>query len=161
MDKALGLIQHTLVGARETGKWLLRVKDIFVYYEKKTKPPYHYFRSEKLAKILQSMGLRQGFIHTQPVHDLIHVMFPGGNREARRIHYLLKSMGWITYGPPLILYVAIYSNNIGGFKLESINGEIITSINYSPRKATKLLKTMIMTGEHVDEYNGNTYFKYK
>lgn len=76
MGKALGLIQHTLVGARETGKWLLWVKDIFVYYEKKAKPPYHYFRSEKLAKILQSMGLRQGFIHAQPVHDLIHIMFP-------------------------------------------------------------------------------------
>ena len=159
--KALGLIQHTLIGVRKTGRWLLWVKDIFVYHEKKAKPSYHYFCSEKLARILRSMGLRQGFIHAQPVHDLIHMMFPGGYREARRIHYLLKSIGWITYGPPLILYIAIYSNNIGGFKIESINGEIITSINYSPRRATKIFKTMIMSGEHVDEYNDNTYFKYR
>jgi len=159
--KALGLIQHTLIGVRKTGRWLLWVKGIFVYHEKKAKPSYHYFRSEKLARILRSMGLRQGFIHAQLVHDLIHMMFPGGYREARRIHYLLKSIGWITYGPPLILYIAIYSNNIGGFKIESINGEIITSVNYSPRRATKIFKTMIMSGEHVDEYNDNTYFKYR
>ena len=61
--KALGLLQHTLIGVRKTGKWILWAKDIFIYRERKAKPPYHYFRSEKLAKILQSMGLRQGFIH--------------------------------------------------------------------------------------------------
>ncbi len=159
--EALGLIQHTLVGARETGRWILWVKDIFIYYEKKARPPYHYFRSKKLARILEAMGLKQGFIHMEPVQDLIHSLFPGGYREARRIHYLLKTAGWISYGPPLILRIAIYPDGTGGFKLENLNGKTVAIINYDPRKAVKTVKSLVMPGEHVDEYNDNTYFRYR
>jgi len=88
-------------------------------------------------------------------------MFPGGCREARRIRYLLKSMGWISYGPPLILRITIYPDGTGGFRLENPNGETITAINYDPKRATRIIKSMVMPGEHVDEYNDNTYFKYR
>ncbi len=159
--KALGLLQHTLIGVRETGRWVLWVKDIFIYKERKAKPRFHYFRSEKLAKILQSMGLKQGFIHTQLVNDLIHDMFLGGYREARRVHYLVKNLGWLSYGEPLILYIAIYPDGTGGFKIESINGEVVALVNYDPRRAVKISKSVIVPGEHVDEYNDNTYFRYK
>lgn len=73
---------------------------------------------------------------------------------------MVKSLGWIIYGPPLILYVAIYLNRLGGFKLENLDGEIITAINYDPRKAVKIVENVVIPGEHVDEYNDNTYFKY-
>lgn len=159
--RALGLLQHTVVGIRETGRWLLWVKDIFIYWERKARPQYHYFRSERLARILEDMGLRQGFIHAKPVHDLIHSMFLRGYREARRLHYLLKTLGWIAYGPPLILHVVAYSSGLGGFKLESLDGETIAAINYEPDKAINTIKNMVIPGEHVDEHNDNTYFRYK
>lgn len=136
------------------------MKDTFVYKERKAKPPHHYFRSEKLARILQSMGLRQGFIHLKPVDTLIYSMFPGGYREARRTHYLIKSLGWITYGSSLILYVAVYPDATGGFRLENLDGETIMAIDYDPRKAVKIVKNVVVPGEHVDEYNDNTYFRY-
>lgn len=107
------------------------------------------------------MGLRQGFIHLKPVDTLIYSMFPGGYREARRTHYLLKSLGWITYGPPPTLHIAVYPNGLGEFRLENLDGEIIMAINYDPRKAVKIVKNVIIPGEHVDKYDDNTYFKYR
>lgn len=91
----------------------------------------------------------------------MHSLFPQGYREARRIHYLLKRLGWIAYGPPLVLYIAVYPGDIGGFKLESLDGETIVAINYDPRKAVRIVRDMVMPGEHVDEYNDVTYFRYK
>jgi len=123
--KALGFLQHTVVGVRETGRWVIWINDYFIYYERKAKPPLHYFRSEKLAEILKNMGFRQGFIHTESATDIIHSMFPGGFREARRVHYLLKIYGWLYYGPPLILYVVMYQDSTEGFKLEDINGKTV------------------------------------
>ncbi|MEM0339855.1 MAG: hypothetical protein QW284_09270 [Ignisphaera sp.] len=91
--RALGLIQHTLVGTRENGRWVLWIDDIFIYWEKKAKPNYHYFRSERLAEILRDMGFRQEFVHVQPVGGLIKACFHDSYREARKIHYILKTMG--------------------------------------------------------------------
>ncbi len=159
--KALGLIQHTLIGTRKTGRWILWVKDIFIYKEEKAKPPYHYFKSKKIARILKNLGVKEGFIHAKPVDNLLHSLFPQGYREARRIHYLLKRLGWIAYGPPLVLYIAVYPSNIGGVKLENLDGETIVVINYNPRKAVKIIKSMVTPGEHVDEYNDNTYFRFR
>lgn len=130
--EALGLFQHTLIGVRKTGRWLLWVKDIFIYKEKKARPPYHYFRSERIARILKSLGIREGFIHTKPVDTLIHSLFPQGYREARRIHYLIKSLGWLSYGEPLILYITIYSDGTGGFKIENLRKETLVAVNYNP-----------------------------
>ncbi len=158
--KALGLLQHTVVGVRDTGKWVIWINDYFIYYEKKAKPPFHYFRSEKLTEILQNMGLKQGFIHTEPVASLISNLFPGGYREARRTHYLLKKLNWLRYGPPLILYIAIYPDGTGGFKLENIYGEIIVKVNYKPLQASETRKHLVMAEEHVDKRNDETYFRY-
>lgn len=62
--EVLGLIQHTLIGTRKTGRWLLWVKDIFIYKEEKAKPPYHYFRSKKIAGILRNLGVKRR-LHTR------------------------------------------------------------------------------------------------
>ncbi len=159
--KALGFLQHTLIGVRRTGRWLLWVKDIFIYKERKAKPRFHYFRSEKLAKILQSMGLKQGFVHVEPAHDLIHNLFPGGYREARRIHYLVKNLGWLSYGKPLILYVAVYPDGTGGFKLENLSRETLVAVNYNPQKAIKTMRNLVIPSEHVDQNNDETYFRYR
>ncbi len=67
--KALGLLQHTLIGVRKTGRWVLWVKDIFIYKEKKAKPPYHYFRSEKASKDTAGHGVKTG-IHTHSASQL-------------------------------------------------------------------------------------------
>ena len=160
-QRALGLIQHTLVGVRKTGRWLLWVGDIFIYKEKKAEPSYHYFRSEKLAEILQDMGFKQGFIHTQPVGDLIKAYFHNGYREARRIHYILKTMGWLTYGPPLVLYISVYPDNTGGFRLEIVYGELIAEVNYNPAQARSTTRHIVVPEEHVDKRHDNTYFKYR
>ncbi len=60
--KALGLLQHTLIGVRETGRWVLRVKDIFIYRERKAKPRFHYFplreTSENPTKHRFETGIR-------------------------------------------------------------------------------------------------------
>ncbi len=159
--KALGLLQHTLIGVRKTGRWVLWVKDIFIYKERKAKPRFHYFRSGKLAKILQSMVLKQGFVHVEPAHDLIHNLFPGGYREARRIHYLVKNLGWLSYGEPLILYIAIYPDGTGGFKLENLSREALVAVNYNPQKAIKTMKNLVIPSEHVDQNNDETYFRYR
>ena len=159
--KALGLLPHTVINVRKTGRWILWARDNFIYRERKAKPKLHYFRSRKLAEILQNMGLRQGFIHPEPVDDIIHNMFPGGYREARRIHYILKSIGWITYGPPIIMYIAVYSNGTGGFKIEDLDKKMLLEVNYDPRKAIKIIKNLVMPEEHVDRSNDETYFKYK
>ena len=74
---------------------------------------------------------------------------------------LLKRLGWIAYGLPLVLYIAVYPSNIGGFKLESLDGETVVAINYDPRKAIRIVRNMVMPGEHMDEYNDGTYFRYK
>ena len=161
MSKALGLIQHTLIGVRETGRWILWVEDIFIYRERKAKPPYHYFRSKKLAEILQNIGLKQGFMHAQPVHDLIYTIFPGGYREARRVHYLVKNLGWLSYGEPLVLHIAIYPDGTGGFKLENLSGETLVAVNYNPQKAIKTIRNLVIPSEHVDKNNDETYFSYR
>jgi len=114
------------------------------FLREKGKSLYNYFRSRKLVEILQNMGLRQGFIHTQPVNDLMSNMFPGGYREARRIYYLLESVGWITYEPPLILYVAVYSNGTGGFKIEDVNKKVLVEVNYNPEKAVEIIRNIAL-----------------
>jgi len=159
--KALGLLQHTVIGVRETGRWVIWINDYFIYYERKAKPPLHYFRSEKLAEILQTMGFRQGFIHTESATDIIHSMFPGGFRESRRVHYLLKIYGWLYYGPPLILYVPVYQDGTGGFKLEDINGKTVAEVNYNPQRATEVRRYLIVPEEHIDRYNDKPYFRYR
>jgi len=60
-----------------------------------------------------------------------------------------------------MLHIVVYSNVLGGFKLENLNGETIVAINYNPRKAFKIVRSMVMSGEHVDEFNDRTYFRYR
>jgi hypothetical protein len=107
------------------------------------------------------MGLKQGFVHVKPAHDQIHNLFPGGYREARRIHYLLKDLGWLSYGEPLILYIAIYPDGTGGFRLEDLNREALAVVNYNPQKAVKTVRNLVIPGEHVDKDNDETYFRYR
>ncbi|MEM0027150.1 MAG: hypothetical protein QXT53_04665 [Ignisphaera sp.] len=107
------------------------------------------------------MGFSQGFIYTQPVDDLIKAYFHNGYREARRAHYILKTMGWLTYGPPLILHIAVYPDNTGGFRLETIYGDLIAEINYNPAQTRSIIKHIVVPKEHVDKRNDETYFKYR
>ena len=109
---------------------------------------------------MRNLGVRE--LHTCETSRYVDTQpFSQGYREARRTHYLVKSLGWITYGPPLILYIAVYPGNIGGFKLESLDGETFVAINYDPGKAVRIVRNMVMPGEHVDEYNDDTYFRYQ
>jgi len=160
-EKALGLLQHTVIGARRTGRWVAWVGDYFIYLESKAKPIFHYFRSRKLATVLSNMGLREGFINAAPVDDLIRDLFLESYREARRIHYLLKELNWLQYGPPLILYIAVYPDKTGGFRLETIHNEVVAEVNYKPQEATEIRKHLVMPEEHVDKDNDETYFRYR
>jgi len=61
---------------------------------------------------------------------MIRPPFLQRHREARRILYLLVEACWISYRPPLALYVAAYPSNTGGFRIEAIIEKEVVSVNY-------------------------------
>lgn len=74
---------------------------------------------------------------------------------------MIKDLGWLSYGEPLVLHIAIYHNGIGGFKLKNLNKETLVTVNYNPQKAIKTVKSLVMPSEHVDKNNDETYFRYR
>ena len=61
----------------------------------------------------------------------------------------------------MTLYIAIYPDGTGGFKLENLSREALVAVNYNPQKAIKTMKNLVIPSEHVDQNNDETYFRYR
>jgi len=145
---------HVLLGVRKTGAWLLWFDDYFVYREGKT-GFFHYFRSSKLSEILQELGLKPGIMIEHVNHPSSrHILeIYGSYANARRIHYMLKQLGWFSYGEPLLLELS--EDYISIRDLPSNN--MLLRYGNAGRKGS-LIKAIVYSGEHVDEENEDTYF---
>ena len=151
---AVDFIAHVLLGIRKTGIWLLWFDDYFIYREEKT-GFFHYFRSSKLSKTLKELGLKPGLMiehEKHPSYKYILELY-GSYANARRIHYLLKQLGWFEYGEPLLLelsedYLTIRELSSNKVLLRHGDGD----------GKSKLIKAIVYSGEHIDEENELTYF---
>jgi hypothetical protein len=101
---AVDFVAHVLVGIRKTGTWVLWFEDYFIYHENKTNF-FHYFHSPKLSDVLRELGLKPGVMmeHKNHPSEKYIIELYGSYPNARRIHYLMKELGWFMYGEPLLL----------------------------------------------------------
>jgi len=150
---AVDFIAHVLVGVRKTGVWVLWFKDYFIYCENKTNF-FHYFRSPRLSDILRELGLKPGLmIEHRHHHSEKHILeLYGSYANARRIHYLLKQLGWFVYGEPLLLELSESYLLIKGLT----SGE--TLFKQCASDSVDKFRAIVYPGEHVDEDNEETYF---
>ncbi|RLG77703.1 MAG: hypothetical protein DRO12_01475 [Thermoprotei archaeon] len=151
---AVDFIAHTLVGVRKTGAWILWFKDYFIYHENKT-GLIHYFKSQKLSSILRELDLKPGVMtrHEHHLSEKYIIERYGSYTNARRIHYLLKELGWFEYGKPLLLelskdYLSI--RELSSSKTLLRHGDT--------NNESGQIKTIVYGGEHIDEENELTYF---
>ena len=152
---AVDFIAHTLVGVRKTEVWLLWFDDYFVYRENKT-GFLHYFRSPRLSEVLSELGLRQGFMIDHRLHSSEKYLLEQYHSyaSARRIHYVLKELGWIMYGEPLLLEVS--ENHLAIRELTS--GKTLLKYRGLSTSSRDVYRAIVYPGEHVDEGNEETYF---
>ena len=151
---AVGFVAHVLVGIRKTGTWMLWFKDYFIYHENKTNF-FHYFHSPKLSDILRELGLKPGVMmeHKNHSSEKYVIELYGSYANARRIHYLMKELGWFMYGEPLLLelskdYFSLRELASGKVLLEHSGGG-----NHD-----NIFRVIVYPGEHIDEDNEETYF---
>ena len=99
---AVDFVAHVLVGIRKTGTWVLWFEDYFIYHENKTNF-FHYFRSPELSDVLRELGLKPGVMieHKNHSSEKYVIELYGSYANARRIHYLMKELGWFMYGEPV------------------------------------------------------------
>jgi len=160
--RAVDLMGHTLLGLRKTGTLIGRWKDLFIYYENKT-GKMHMIRSEKIAKIFDMLGIKDDILVEHRYHeadDLIHRLFRSHD-VARRLHYMLKELGWFDY--PADNYFYRLFEGINGvwiiiYRME--NGRMIELFTIGKREEVGIQKKAgpIVAKEHVEEKNEETYF---
>jgi len=127
--RAVDLLAHTLLPVRESGVLIARVGDMFIYYESKTSK-MHMLKSERLAGIFDELGIGDGPLslhRTQEASGIVRRMF-GSHDSARRLHYLLKELGWFSepeghyfwrlWEDPAsgLSYISIYKKSSGGLE---------------------------------------------
>jgi len=150
---AVDLVAHVLVGVRRTGMWILWFEDYFIYCESKTNF-LHYFRSPKLSSILRDVGLEPGLMleHEQHLSEDYILELYGSYANARRIHYLLKQLGWFIYGEPLLLELSKDHVLVVDLTTDRI------LFKQGDSKTSEKQRAIIYPGEHIDEDNEETYF---
>lgn len=179
--KAIDLIAHTLLPVRQTGVLLAKHGNMFIWCERKT-GFMHYVVSEKLSMLWKQLGLPEGYLglHRRSEADSLVRRLFGSHDIARRVHYMLKEMGWFQYGPPLFYELYEYDDD-GGHSIaiyryvkkhkqeekdvEDYEEErkVILVIESKRRKRKKAGKRRIKAGvvlpmEHIKEENEETYF---
>jgi len=144
---------HVLLGIRKTGVWLLWFNDYFVYREEKT-GFFHYFRSSELSGILKELGLKPGLMIEHENHPSTRYILElyGSYANARRIHYMLKQLGWFSYGEPLLLELGEDYISIRGLSSNNV------LLSYGNTNQSRPIKAVVYSGEHIDEENEDTYF---
>jgi len=164
--RAVDLIAHTLLPVRESGILIARLGDLFIYYESKTSK-MHMLHSEKLAKIFDELGIGEGSLalhRSQEASSIIRRMF-GSHDNARRVHYLLKQLGWFQevegqyfwrlWEDPSsgLSYISIYKKTSGGLEeVARVPPSVPEGLYTSSRGGA------VVTREHVKEENEGTYF---
>ena len=151
---AVDFIAYVLLGIRKTGTWLLWFNDYFMYREEKT-GFFHYFRSSKLSKMLKELGLKPGLMiehENHPSHKYILELY-GSYANARRIHYLLKQLGWFEYGEPLLLELSE-----DHLSIRELSSNKVLLRHGDDDGKSRLIKAIVYSGEHIDEENELTYF---
>jgi len=143
-----------LVGIRKTGTWVLWFEDYFIYHENKTNF-FHYFRSPKLSDVLRELGLKPGVMmeHKNHPSERYVIELYGSYANARRIHYLMKELGWFMYGEPLLLEL---SKDYFSLR-ELASGKILLEHSGSDNR-DNIFRVIVYPGEHVDEDNEEAYF---
>jgi len=151
---AVDFVAHVLMGIRKTGTWVLWFEDYFIYYENKTNF-FHYFRSPKLSDVLRELGLKPGVMieHKNHSSEKYIIELYGSYANARRIHYLMKELGWFMYGEPLLLEL---SKDYFSLR-ELASGKILLKHGDSSNR-DNIFRVIVYPGEHIDEDNEETYF---
>ena len=124
-----------------------------MYHENKT-GLIHYFKSQKLSSILRELGLKPGVMtrHEHHPSEKYIIECYGSYTNARRIHYLLKELGWFEYGKPLLLEL---SKDYLSIRELSTNR---TLLQHGDNGESRRIKAIVYGGEHIDEENELTYF---
>jgi len=77
----------------------------------------------------------------------------GSYANARRIHYLMKELGWFVYGEPLLLEL---SKDYFSLR-ELASGKVLLEHGDSSNR-DNIFRVIVYPGEHIDEDNEETYF---
>ena len=164
--RAVDLLAHTLLPVRETGVLVARLGDLFIYYESKT-GKMHMLRSEQLARIFDELGVGEGPLalhRTQEASGLVRRLF-GSHDNARRVHYLLKQLGWFKeveghyfwrlWEDPAsgLSYISIYKKSSGGLEEVTRVPPSVPEGMYASAGGGA-----VVTREHVKPENEETYF---
>ena len=72
--------------------------------------------------------------------------------NARRIHYLLKELGWFEYGEPLLLELSKDYLSIRELSTSK------TLLQHGNDGKNRRIKAIVYGSEHIDEENELTYF---
>jgi len=93
--RAVDLLAHALLSVRQTGVLIARFNNIFIYYESMT-GKMHMLKSEMLAKIFEELNITETALslhRTQEADSIVRRLFRS-HVIARRVHFLLKELGW-------------------------------------------------------------------
>jgi len=168
--RAVDLLAHTLLPVRKTGVLLARVGDTFIYYERKT-GKLHMVKSSRLAQIFESLGIVEGALWRHKLFEadsIIRRVF-GSHDIARKLHYLLKELGWFEYPEPGWFY-RVFTDPVGGgvwLEVYRVGGrglERVWSIELGEGGGSgsgfgvQVGAGAIVTREHVKPENEVTYF---
>ena len=167
---ALYFLLHTLLGAEATGHLLYWLNNWFIVCRSKTGLCYHFY-SELLHEMLRRLGLREGIqynyfdkqmhrearkIAQQYIRKYYH-----SHPAARRLHYMLKKLGYIEYDNDVYtLKILYYPDNKIGLEIYDDRGEELLYSD-SVRKDYRPKRVKVKSAlpfEHVDEENEETYF---
>ena len=164
--RAVDLLAHTLLPVRESGVLVARLGDLFLYYENKT-GKMHMLRSERLARVFEELGLGEGPLalhRTQESGSIVRRLF-GSHDNARRIHYLLKELGWFQEVEGQYFW-RLWEDPVSGASYISIyrkTGDGLEEVVRVPPSVPEGLYTSagggaVVTREHVKLDNEGTYF---
>ena len=164
--RAIDLLAHTLLPIRESGILIARLGDMFLYFEQKT-GKMHMLRSERLAQVFDELGIPSGPLalhRTQEATSIIRRMF-GSHDNARRIHYLLKELGWFQEVEGHYFW-RLWEDPVSGTSYISIyrktSGDLEEVARVPPSAPEGLYASTrggaIVTREHVKEENEDSYF---
>ncbi len=165
---AMYFLVYTLVGARQTGFLLYWNYDWFIYCEKKT-GFCHHFTSSLLEQYFKRLGLEPGVMYSKTSeHEKARKQaekyikqYYRSFRVARRLHYLLKEKGLITYEDQDVytLELLYYPDGEVGVRIwDAQERELIEEINIREEQPASIEKRSAFPEEHIYAPNEETYF---
>jgi len=163
---AVDLLAHTLLPVRLTGVLIARICDFFLYYEFKTRK-MHMIGSRRVSELLESLGVADAILLRLKLHStdtIIRDLF-ASYENARRVHYLLKELGWFHYPQEHYFYkLEFYPKprlliiRMTGNKLETFAEILLSDTDVKILEELGIpSKGPIVAREHVKTENEETY----